>query len=90
MNAITRPAPNETTALAQQDTVLSPRFYTTDFVAMDRIDVSPVRAEWDGLIAELRADHNRGHFIRTDAFDVDLSAMDPALKREFWNFWSVR
>jgi magnesium-protoporphyrin IX monomethyl ester (oxidative) cyclase len=86
MNAISRPAPNETTRLAQQDTVLSPRFYTTDFAAMDRIDVAPVRAEWDGLIEELRADHNRGHFIRTEAFDVDLSAMEPDLKREFLEF----
>jgi len=86
MNAISRPVPNETTRLAQQDTVLSPRFYTTDFAAMDRIDVTPVRAEWDALIAELRADSNRGHFIRTDAFDVDLSAMPEALKREFLEF----
>jgi magnesium-protoporphyrin IX monomethyl ester (oxidative) cyclase len=86
MNAISRPAPNETTRLAQQDTVLSPRFYTTDFAAMDRIDVTPVRAEWDALIEELRVDHNRGHFIRTEAFDVDLSGMEPELKREFLEF----
>ena len=86
MNAISRPAPNETTRLAQQDTVLSPRFYTTDFAAMDRIDVSPVRAEWDALMAELRADTNRGHFVRTSAFDLDLSTMPEDLKREFLEF----
>jgi magnesium-protoporphyrin IX monomethyl ester (oxidative) cyclase len=91
MNAITqaaqvRTAPNETTVLAQRDTVLSPRFYTTDFAAMERIDVAPVRAEWDALIAELRADTNRGHFIRTDAFDVDLSSMPAGLRREFLEF----
>ena len=86
MNAISRPGPNEATKLAQQDTVLSPRFYTTDFEAMDRIDVSGVRAEWDALIAELRSDPNRGHFIRTEAFDVDLATMQPDLRREFLEF----
>ena len=34
----------ESMKLATQDTVLSPRFYTTDFAALDRIDVTPVRA----------------------------------------------
>ena len=71
----TRKGPiNESTKLAQQDTVLSPRFYTTDFAKMDRIDVSPVRAEWDGLIEELRRDVNRHHFTRTDAFDIAMPA----------------
>ena len=79
-------APNETTQLAQRDTVLSPRFYTTDFDAMGRIDVTPVRAEWDDLIAELRCDTNKGHFIRTDAFNLDLSTMPDELRREFLEF----
>jgi len=79
-------APNETTLLAQRDTVLSPRFYTTDFQAMGRLNVAPVREEWDDLIAELRRDTNKGHFIRTEAFDLDLSTMDPALRKEFLEF----
>jgi len=79
-------APNETTQLAQRDTVLSPRFYTTDFKAMEAIDVSPVRAEWDALIAELRSDLNKGHFIRTDAFNLDLSTMPEDLRGEFLEF----
>lgn len=79
-------APNATTRAAQQDTVLSPRFYTTDFAAMDRIDVDRVRAEWDGLIAEMRSDPNRGHFVRDGAFDRDLSTMPEALRREFLDF----
>ncbi len=77
---------NETTRAAQEDTILSPRFYTTDFAAMERIDVSGVRAEWDGLIAELRADPNRGHFIRNEKFDVDLSAMPAELRAELLEF----
>jgi magnesium-protoporphyrin IX monomethyl ester (oxidative) cyclase len=79
-------APNETTALAQEDTVLAPRFYTTDFEEMDRIDVSPVRAEWDGLIEELRRDGNRGHFIRNELFDRDLSTLPEPLRKEFVDF----
>ncbi len=80
------PAPNETTSRALEDTVLSPRFYTTDFAEMDRLDVGPVRAEWDGLIAELRADPNRRHFVRTEDWDAELSALPEPLRRELVDF----
>ena len=40
-------APNEATHRAQQDTVLNPRFYTTDFDAMDRLNIESVRPQWD-------------------------------------------
>ncbi|CAH2601020.1 Aerobic magnesium-protoporphyrin IX monomethyl ester [oxidative] cyclase [Rhodovastum atsumiense] len=81
-----RPALNETTHQARQDTILTPRFYTTDFAAMDRLDISPVRAEWDELMAEFRRDTNKGHFIRTPEFDVDLSTLSPGLRAEFLEF----
>lgn len=76
----------ETTRMAQADTVLSPRFYTTDFDAMDRIDVTPVRREWDALIAEMAADPNHDHFRRTEAFENTLDQLDPALRKEFVDF----
>ena len=79
-------APNESTRIAQEDTVLSPRFYTTDFAAMDRLDVTPVRAEWDELIAELRRDTNRRHFTRTPEFDAELKPIPEALRKEFVDF----
>jgi len=77
---------NETTRLAQRDTVLSPRFYTTDYEAMGRIDISPVRAEWDDLLAELKRDTNKGHFIRNADFDIDLSNMPADLRAELLEF----
>ncbi len=77
---------SETTQMAMRETVLSPRFYTTDFDAMDRLDVEPVRAEWDELMAEFARDTNKGHFIRNADFDIDLSTMPPDLKEEFIDF----
>jgi magnesium-protoporphyrin IX monomethyl ester (oxidative) cyclase len=87
MSAIAmRVAPNQTTAEAQKDTVLAPRFYTTDFAEMDRLDISPVRAEWDALLAELRLDANRGHFVRSEDFDRDLASIQEPLRKEFIDF----
>jgi magnesium-protoporphyrin IX monomethyl ester (oxidative) cyclase len=77
---------NETTQLAQRDTVLSPRFYTTDFAAMDKLDVSSVRAEWDDLMAEFKRDTNKVHFTRNADFDLDLSTMPEDLREEFVHF----
>jgi magnesium-protoporphyrin IX monomethyl ester (oxidative) cyclase len=78
--------PNETTRQAQENTVLSPRFYTTDFEAMDRLDVGGVRGEWDELIAEMRSDPNKGHFIRTADWQVDLDRLPEGLRRELLDF----
>ena len=78
--------PNETTRRAQSDTVLSPRFYTTDFEEMDRLDVSSVRAEWDELIAELKSDINRNHFVRSGDSDAEEVRIPDAARDEFLDF----
>ena len=77
----------EATAVAMQNTLLTPRFYTTDFDEMDAIDVTPVRDEWDVLIDAMKADPNRGHFQKNEDWDkVDWDGMEPKLKAEFIDF----
>ncbi|MFD1509893.1 magnesium-protoporphyrin IX monomethyl ester (oxidative) cyclase [Lacimonas salitolerans] len=75
------------TELAMSNTLLTPRFYTTDFDELDAIDVSPVREEWDALIAQMLADPNKGHFKKNEDWDhVDWDGMEPGLKKEFIDF----
>ncbi len=86
MRVLEAPPAFDTNALALQETILAPRFYTTDFDEIDRIDVSGVRAEWDALIAEMESDPNRNHFKRTDEFDNILGRLSPQLRAEFVDF----
>ena len=86
MSATTLKTPNESTKSAQETTFLSPHFYTTNFEELDRTNVEPVRAEWDVLLAEMRSDPNKRHFVRNSDFDLDLSGLDPELRKEFLDF----
>ncbi len=76
--------------MAKTETLLSPRFYTTDFAAMDRLDISPLRKEWDAMLAEYEGDNNHDHFQRTPEFAVEVaerfSQVSPELRQEFIDF----
>ena len=75
---------------AKENTLLTPRFYTTDFAAMDRIDVSSLRADWDAMLAEYEGDNNHDHFQRTPEFAAEVaerfSQVTPELRQEFLDF----
>jgi magnesium-protoporphyrin IX monomethyl ester (oxidative) cyclase len=77
---------DEATRRAKADTILSPRFYTTDFAAMDRIDVQPIRAAWDRLMQEFAGDANRQHFRRTEGFAAAAAAIPAEVREEFIDF----
>ncbi|MFN9505658.1 MAG: magnesium-protoporphyrin IX monomethyl ester (oxidative) cyclase [Rubrivivax sp.] len=71
---------------AKASTLISPRFYTTDYKAMDRLDISPVRAEWDAMMAEYEGDNNHDHFQRDDNFAREIRQLPEALQQEFLDF----
>ena len=60
---------NAATEQARADTLLAPRFYRTDYAAMESIDVTPVRKQWDAMMAEFDRDENREHFRKEIHFD---------------------
>jgi magnesium-protoporphyrin IX monomethyl ester (oxidative) cyclase len=71
---------------AKARTLISPRFYKTDYAAMNRLDVSPVRAEWDAMIAEYEGDNNHDHFQRDERFKEEIRDLPPELRKEFLDF----
>ena len=75
---------------AVTNTIFSPRFYTTDFEAMDKLNIEPVRAEWDAMMAEYEGDNNHDHFQRDATFADEArdlaSKMSPELRQEFLDF----
>ena len=77
---------NESTQAANTETVLTPRFYTTDFDAINKMDMSPVRAEWDALMLEFKNDTNKNHFKRDEAFADEIQELSPELFDEFMGF----
>jgi magnesium-protoporphyrin IX monomethyl ester (oxidative) cyclase len=71
---------------AKSETLISPRFYTTDFKAMDALDMSLVRAEWDAMLAEYEGDNNYDHFQRDATFKDEIKTLPPHLHQEFLDF----
>ncbi len=78
--------PADAMTRARAETLLTPRFYTTDYQAMDTLDVTPVRAEWDAVMAEYEGDNNHDHFQRDEQFKDEIRELPPALRQEFLDF----
>jgi magnesium-protoporphyrin IX monomethyl ester (oxidative) cyclase len=81
-------AANESTTKARTETLLTPRFYTTDFDAMDKLDMEPIRKEWEELMNEFRDDSNQNHFRRDEKFEEEVKdlSLPPELEKEFLDF----
>ncbi len=66
---------SQTTAHALKEAVLTPRFYTTDYKAVDRLHVGHMRDEFEWIRGEFERDYNKGHFRRNDEFLADFDRM---------------
>ncbi len=64
-----------TTRHALQEAVLTPRFYTTDFAAVDRLNVDHMRDELEWIKLEFEKDYNRDHFKHNAEFLAGFDEM---------------
>ena len=69
-----------------KDTILTPRFYTTDFDEMARMDISPNEDELQAILEEFRADYNRHHFVRDEEFNQSWDGIDGETRQLFIEF----
>ena len=77
---------NFSTEKAMEETMLSPRFYTTDFDAIDKINIEGVRDQWDELMLEFDKDTNLDHFQRPKNMSQDYSNVPEPVYKEFVDF----
>jgi len=69
-----------------KETLLTPRFYTTDFDEMARMDLSPNEDELRAIIQELHVDYNRHHFVRDAEFEQSWEHIDGETRQVFVEF----
>jgi magnesium-protoporphyrin IX monomethyl ester (oxidative) cyclase len=69
-----------------QETLLTPRFYTTDFEAVANLDISANETELRAIVEELRADYNRHHFVRDEEFKQSWDHVTGEKRRAFIDF----
>lgn len=69
-----------------KETILTPRFYTTDFEAMANMDITENKAELQAILEEFRCDYNRHHFVRDAEFEQSWDHIDGETRQLFIEF----
>ena len=70
----------------QKETLLTPRFYTTNFEEMGKLDISRNKEEFEALLEEFRSDYNQQHFVRDTEFNISQQLFDNSNKGLFVEF----
>ena len=69
-----------------KETILTPRFYTTDFDEMEKMDISANEEELRAIIGEFETDYNRHHFVRDAEFEQSWDHIDGETRALFIEF----
>ncbi|KAL2895733.1 Magnesium-protoporphyrin IX monomethyl ester [oxidative] cyclase chloroplastic, partial [Bienertia sinuspersici] len=74
-----------------QETLLTPRFYTTDFDEMEQLFNTEINKnlnqdEFEALLQEFKTDYNQTHFVRNKEFKEAADKLDGPLRQIFVEF----
>jgi len=68
------------------ETLLTPRFYTTNFQEICELDITSNIEEIESIVEEFRIDYNRDHFIRDKEFLTTWDCFDDKTRNIFIEF----
>ena len=68
------------------ESILTPRFYTTDFETAANLDLSPQETELRAVLAEMQTDYNRHHFVRDEVFQQSWDNLEPRARKAFIDY----
>lgn len=71
---------------AIKENILTPRFYTTDFETAAQMDLSAQEKELQAMLAEMRADYNRHHFVRDESFNQSWEHITGEARQAFVDY----
>lgn len=71
---------------SSKETLLTPRFYTTNFKELSELNISSNQAEIEAIVEEFRIDFNRDHFIRDKEFLKTWDTFDDTTRNIFIEF----
>lgn len=74
-----------------KETLLTPRFYTTDFDEMETLFNTEInknlnQSEFEALLQEFKTDYNQTHFVRNKEFKEAADKMEGDLRQIFVEF----
>lgn len=80
-----------TTKKAIKETLLAPRFYTTDFDEMETLFNTEInnnlnQVEFEALLQEFKTDYNQTHFVRSKEFKEAADKLQGPLRQIFVEF----
>lgn len=69
-----------------KETLLTPRFYTTDFEEIAHLDTANIKDDLEALMREFRADYNRHHFERDAHYTASAKDLSGPIHQMFVKF----
>lgn len=86
VTSLPKPTSETVSRKCLKENILTPRFYTTNFEVAASMDLSEQETELQTMLAEMRADYNRHHFVRDESFNQSWDHITGEARQAFIDY----